>query len=471
MIRKFSRTLCCLSLMSVCVMTGFALLGAFAVAQSSSFGHPLVPDLIADPSITEIDGTFYLNATTDGAGGGLATSGLPVTWKSEDLLNWRFSGSIFPSDFNAKYWAPSGLIYRNKHYYLFPTLDGKITAVVADSPDGPFHTLDGKDIAKDSGWRPFPIRVGKAIDADVLVDDDGSAYMVWAQHGFGKLKPDFSGFDGEQSLIQTKREGYSEGPILFKRKGIYYYLYTLEGSENYKYAYMMSRTSPLGPWETPEQDIIATTDYKTGVFGPGHGCVFNPKGSEQWYFAYLEYGRGGTNRQVSANKMYFNSDGTIQPVQLNKDGVGAIRPSPDTDKPNLALHKSATASSTHPDYRVPPRADRQLDRIENYAPANALDGSNGTRWLAVEGDPAPWYRLDLGKVQDIERTELYFVRPTAGQAYRLEFSLDGKTWQTYGDHEREIVESPHTDLKPVRARYLKLTILQGAPGLWEFRVF
>jgi len=441
------------------------------MAQSSSFGHPLVPDLIADPSITEIDGTFYLNATTDGAGGGLASSGMPVVWKSEDFLNWRFSGSIFPSDFSAKYWAPSGLIYRDKRYYLFPTLDGKITAVAADTPDGPFHSLDGKDIAAGTGWRPYPIRVGKPIDADVFVDDDGATYMVWAQRGFGKLRPDLTGFDGEQTLIQTKREGYSEGPMLFKRKGIYYYLYTLEGNENYKYAYMMSRTSPLGPWEAPEQDIIAGTDYKTGVFGPGHGCVVNPKGSKEWYFVYLEYGRGGTNRQVAANKMNFNADGTIQPVRLDKEGVGAVRPVRDADPLNLALRKSATVSSVHPDYRVPHRADPKLDRVENYAAANALDGSNGTRWLAAEGDAEPWYRLDLGEIRSIQRTELYFVKPTAGQAYRLESSIDGKTWQPYGGHENVTVQSPHTDVKTVRARYLRLTILQGAAGLWEFKVF
>ena len=38
---------------------------------------------------------------------------------------------------------------------------------------------------------------------------------------------------------------------------------------------MMSRTSPLGPYETPAHDLVSTTDAEKGVFGPGHGCVFN----------------------------------------------------------------------------------------------------------------------------------------------------------------------------------------------------
>ena len=435
------------------------------------FGHALVPDLMADPSLAEFDGTFYLYATTDGMGRGLATSGLPVVWKSKDFRNWKFSGSIFPENFAAKYWAPSAPILKEGRYYLFPTLDNRITAVVADSPDGPFHTLDGKDINPSSGWKPFPISVGHPIDAEIFRDDDGSCYMAWSQRYMAKLKPDFTGFDGEPVLITTRRDGYSEGPCLFKRNGIYYYLYTLGGSENYQYAYMMSRVSVLGPWEAPDQDIIATTDRSQGIYGPGHGCVFHPHGSQQWYFVYLEYGRSGTTRQVMADKMNFNPDGTIQPIHLTLQGVGALRPDPEYGTPNLAIGKKAVASSIMPDFRVPPMADPELNRIETYAPANALDGSNGSRWMAAENDRKPWFQLDLGKAQDIKRTELYFVKPTAGQAYHLDYSLDGKTWKTYGGHEDLKVQSPHTDVKSLRARYLKLTILKGTPGLWEFGVY
>ena len=44
-------------------------------------GNPIIPDLIADPSIVEIDGIFYCYATTDGYGHGLAKSGPPVVWQ------------------------------------------------------------------------------------------------------------------------------------------------------------------------------------------------------------------------------------------------------------------------------------------------------------------------------------------------------------------------------------------------------
>jgi hypothetical protein len=436
-----------------------------------NFGQALIPDLVADPSIAEFNGTFYIYGTTD-IGAGLATSGLPVVWKSKDFVNWSFSGSIFPDNFDAKYWAPSAPVHKDGRYYLFPTLDNLITVVVSDSPEGPFRTLDGKDVNRKNGWKPFPIKVGHAIDAEIFRDDDGKYYMMWSQRFIAKMNADFSGFDGEPIPIATKRGGYSEGPFMFKRNGIYYYLYTLGGSESYQYAYMMSRTGPLGPWQGPAQDIIATTDRAQGIYGPGHGSFFRPAGSDQWYFVHLEYGRWGTNRQTYAQKMNFNADGTIQPIQVTGRGVGAIRRDPKYhNASNLALGKRATASSLRPEFRVPPINDPGLNRIEGFAPANAIDGSNGSRWMALENDARAWYQLDLSRARDIKRTELYFVKPTAGHAYRLEYSLDGKTWQRYGNHDELVVQSPHTDVKPVRARYLKLTILQGTPGLWEFRVY
>lgn len=434
-----------------------------------NFGHALIPDLVADPSIVEIDGTFYCYATTDGWGQGLATSGTPVVWTSKDFLNWSFTGSSFPSDFNLKFWAPSCPVARNGRYYSFPTLDGKITAVVADTPTGPFLAPDGQHVTRTT-LRPYPIEQKHTIDAEVFVDDDGLAYMVWQGRRLAKLTPDLLATDGPTIMVPTKRQGYSEGPFLSKRRGVYYYFYTLGGGENYQYAYMFSRVSPLGPWEAPEQDLIATTNQKERVIGPGHGCFFNPRGSDQWYFVYLEYGRGGTTRQIYADKMNFNADGTIQPITLTKAGVGALRPPADAS-PNLALTASAAASSTRRNYRVPAGNDSELDRVETYAPANALDACNGTRWLAATGDKAAWFQVDLGAAREIRRTEAYFVKPAAGHAYRLEWSLDGQTWQPYGGHPEPTCCSPQRDSMPVRTRYLRLSILQGEPGLWELRVF
>jgi hypothetical protein len=193
----------------------------------------------------------------------------------------------------------------------------------------------------------------------------------------------------------------------------------------------------------------------------------NPAGTDDWYFIHLEFGRASTDRQTFAQKMEFNEDGTIKPIKLTNQGVGALRQLPPR-RPNLALTGAATASSVQPDRKI--KSDPSLDRTETFAPAFATDDSNGSRWLAATGDATPWWQIDLGAPCDIVGTEVCFVKPAAGHAYKLEASLDGQTWTPYGGHTDVVLRSPHVDQKPARVRYLRLTILAGEPGLWEFRV-
>jgi len=66
---------------------------------------------------------------------------------------------------------------------------------------------------------------------------------------------------------------------------------------------------------------------------------------------------------------------------------------------------------------------------------------------------------------------VYFVRPTAGHAYALEYSADGKAWKECGGDQQIIVGSPHTDDLNIKARYLRLRILSGVNGIWEWHIY
>jgi hypothetical protein len=446
---------------------------SYAATTPHQFGRPLIPDLIADASIVEIDGVFYCYGTTDGWGQGMDTSGTPVVWTSRDFVNWSFESSIFPDNFNVKYWAPSAPVKHEGRYYLFPTIDVKITAVVADKPTGPFRALDGKELFHGSGWQPFPIEQDHSIDAEVFRDDDGRLYMYYSRRRVVPLKPDLTGPSGPVMTIDTGETAYSEGPCFFKRKGVYYYLYTLGGYEEYSYAYVTSRVSPAGPWTIPTKNkVIAQTDASVGIYGPGHGYFFNLPGTDDWYFIHQEFGRNTTYRQTYAQKMFFEADGSIHPIKLTHQGVGALREAPPR-RPNLALGRTAaTASSVRPDWKINPDRDPLFNnRVERFAPDLAIDDSNGSRWMAAPDDATPWWQIDLGAERDIVGTEAYFSKPSAGHAYKLESSLDGKTWAPYGGHEDVVLRSPHVDQKQTRARYLRLTIIKGERGLWEFRVY
>ena len=260
------------------------------------FGHALVPDMIADASIELIGDTFYCYATTDGYGRGLETSGPPVVWKSRDFVHWSFEGTCFPSAEHEKYWAPSKAVQRGDKWYIYPTVNGFMHVAVADSPDGPFSLVGGVDKFEKPFTPTATLLQGDdrgGIDAEVFIDDDGQAYIFWGGRRAARLGEDMRTLSDVRTL-ETRRKEYSEGPIFFKRNGIYYYLYTIGGDECYEYYYMMSRTSPLGPYEIPEEDRVSTTSVRRGVFGPGHGCVFNV--GEDYYFAFLEFSRRSTNR-------------------------------------------------------------------------------------------------------------------------------------------------------------------------------
>ena len=442
-------------------------------AQTGSdnpFGNALIPDMIADASIQEINGTFYCYATTDGYGRGLETSGPPVVWKSKDFVHWSFNGTYFPSAAKEKYWAPSKAVAANGKYYIYPTINGYMYPAVADSPDGPFRLARGKD----EFHKPFTTSTllqtedPGGIDAEVFIDDDGQAYVFWGRRHVAKLNKDMITVDSDIQMISTPRKEYSEGPIFFKRQGIYYYLYTIGGDEKYQYAYVMSKVSPMGPFEFPKQDIISTTDYKKGVFGPGHGCVFSPEGTDDYYFAYLEFGRRSTNRQTYVNRLEFNEDGTIRPVELTLEGVGALRKVKREKKIKVdTIYASSIAEPLH----IKPMKDTLCRRTEYFVPAFAADGANGSRWMAADRDNESWIVADLGTTRKVRRSEVYFVRPTAGHAYLLEGSNDGKVWEACGGHEDIRIQSPHTDAPGKKYRYLRIKISDGVKGIWEWNIY
>lgn len=430
------------------------------------FGNPLIPDMVADPSIVEIDGTFYCYVTTDGYGQGLETSGPPVVWKSKDFVNWSFSGTYFPPAENEKYWAPSKPVKYNGKWYIYPTVNGYMYPSVADSPDGPFRLVKGDKfelknrlLEKDSVC---------AIDTEIFIDDDGSRYAIWGLRNVARLKEDMATIDTLVS-IPTRLKTYTEGPIFFKRKGIYYYLYTNMALEKYEYFYQMSKNSPFGPYITPENDLVCTTDPTTGVFGPGHGCVFNPDGTDDYYLVFLEFSRNSTNRQIYVNKMEFNDDGTIRQVKVNLNGIGALRPPKYSGRRLEPL--SMTASSIAEEEAVPYKLDSRCRRTEYFIPEFAADGSNGSRWMAAETDSTgSWLMADMGRTVNVRESRIYFVRPTAGHAYSLEYSLDGENWQSCGGHEDIRKMSPHIDAVNQPLRYLRIRFSEGVKGVWEWEI-
>lgn len=91
--------------------------------------------------------------------------------------------------------------------------------------------------------------------------------------------------------------------------------------------------------------------------------------------------------------------------------------------------------------------------------------------MADSVDLSAWFAVDWGTIQKIKRTEAYFSKPTAGHAYRLEYSQVGNNWKACGGHCDIRIQSPHVDTFSVKARFLRLTFLKRTSGLWEFKMY
>ena len=209
----------------IAALVFFLNIGLASYGQQTRF-NPIVPDNLADPTIMQFGDTFYLYATSDVGDlkSDLSFSGNPVVWKSKDFVNWSFEGISFPGiDWHKyKYWAPGRVIKKDGKYYLFVTIEHLTQLAVADSHEGPFRLANGPE--KYSGVERNSMIVDD-IDGCPFVDDDGLAYLFWRKRKAVKLSADFQKATGEIITIQTRWKGYSEGPFMIKRNGIYYYFY------------------------------------------------------------------------------------------------------------------------------------------------------------------------------------------------------------------------------------------------------
>jgi GH43 family beta-xylosidase len=78
-----------------------------------------------------------------------------------------------------------------------------------------------------------------------------------------------------------------------------------------------------------ERPVILRQDGKREIYGPAHNSVLQIPDTDEWYIVYhrinkdyIERDKGpGVHREVCIDRMYFNEDGTIQPIKPTLRGV------------------------------------------------------------------------------------------------------------------------------------------------------
>ncbi|WEK36007.1 MAG: family 43 glycosylhydrolase [Candidatus Pseudobacter hemicellulosilyticus] len=234
-----------------------------------------------DGEIARFDGLYYLYGTSYDCGYEWGNKDAPFcgfkVYTSKDLKTWDDKGFLF--DASTPVWQTrcNGKTYgcyrphviynaTTGSYVLWINVyDNQVGYRVFTSrnPAGPFKEVAEPRLAVNADMPVAGLNNG---DHDTFVDEDGTAYLAytdWRAKGaivIEQLSADY--LTGTGKFVHSVTAGNTEAPCLFKRKGIYYVVYSdpncgyCSGTgSSYKTA-----ASPLGPWS----EGIKISDHSCG---------------------------------------------------------------------------------------------------------------------------------------------------------------------------------------------------------------
>ena len=305
-------------------------------------GNPVFEGWYADPEGIILEDRYWIFPTYSAK---FEEQVFLDAFSSRDLVHWEKHERII--DTTAVKWAHKAIwapcvVNKDDNYYLFfsandiqtpesrwwnPAIhkEGQIGGIgigIASRPGGPYEDYLNRPLINEvyNGAQP--------IDQYVFQDGDGEYYIIyggWGRCNIGILKDDFTGlkdFDDGSKVKEITPDGYVEGPVMFTRKGWYYLMWS-EGNwanDSYQVAYGRSK-SVFGPFE--KESVVLQQD-KSVATGAGHHSVINVPGTDDWYMIYHRRpipNEDRDHRVTCIDRMYFNEDGTIMPVEMTFKGV------------------------------------------------------------------------------------------------------------------------------------------------------
>ncbi|TWU29070.1 family 43 glycosylhydrolase [Novipirellula artificiosorum] len=259
----------------------------------------------ADPSVVIADdGRLFLFPTTDNRDWNQQFGW--SSYSTTDLVNWTNHGVVFSNEDSAwgtlKAWAPD-VTKKDGKYYLYYYFNnggggkGGVGVAVADQAEGPF-----KELTKE--------KLCRGHDPAVFGDDDGR-YWLYLQDEVYELGDDMASLkSGPTNLNLEYRPERFEAAYVFKREDIYYFTIA-RGWNNLIY---YTGKSPTGPFEF-------RGEFMKPYGGNNHHSIVKYTG--RWMIFYHEWVKNDPvhQRQLRAEYLNFNEDGTIQMVEPTEAGV------------------------------------------------------------------------------------------------------------------------------------------------------
>lgn len=450
----------------------------------SQNGNPLLPGYFADPTIQKFGDTWYIYSTTDGI---KLASGEPTVWISNDFKNWyNYKLELQVPEGLTNCWAPDVFRGKDGRYYYFMgncQFGCNIYGYVSDSPMGPFSSINQGEPVIQAGTSRKNL---PALDAQYLVDDDGSVYSyfgTWCTSfggmGYAKIDP-----ADMHTILKTGFIPINQVPKAFeaaypvKRGSKYFLMYSAGDCRLSSYAVHYSVSdSPEGPFIPGKNNPILETNADGTIDGPGHHSIL--KEGNDYYIVYHRHDNphstNGEFRQICIDKLIFSDEETIEKVIPTHSGVKR-QIGKNFDITNLALNARAKASSYY-HLKSKKTVYCRGDYNYEYLPENAVDENNGTMWKAVSADMPQSLVVDLGKTMNVKRVMTEFEYPTFHYQYKIETSTDSIHWNFFADKTtNRRCGSPMIDDNNVNARFVKLTVTGTEKSgmlaaVWNIRVY
>ena len=276
-----------------------------------------------DPYIMKYRGVYYLYCSSKDGNNGIKC------WSTKDFVTWSGvndcvfnpTGSITASDLRGAY-APEVYYWNGKFYmYTSPAGNGHYVSE-SNSPTGPFTIVSGTT------------NFGKGIDGSVFIEDNGQWYFYHTGSSLSSCPMTSPTSLGSSSgLGISVSGGWTEGPTVIKRNGVYYLIYTGNHitSRGYRIDYAMSTSSPNSGYtaRAGQNPILINTEGKVGAgtsttsnpvlitedaehAGLGHGSIFIGPDLDTYYYVYhnLNYrsATGGHRRKANFDRVAWNGD-------------------------------------------------------------------------------------------------------------------------------------------------------------------
>lgn len=282
--------------------------GAYKNSVVPSSPDSKIGNQIGDPYIMKYNGVYYLYAVS---------YSITYCWTSRDMVNWEFYGDVMagkPAD-NPAYdnlYAPEVYYIDGKFYMYGSPMGLGHYFYESDSPTGPFTVITEK---LDENY----------IDGTIFVDGDNTIYFLCGDFNGVRVKKmsnptDYSGayYKYNAGIANTSPEmKWTEGPTMFKRKGVYYLTYTGNQvwEKNYRVEYAYSHNLEDNFTEENDNVILLNTEGDDHV-GLGHNGIVVGPDLDTYYIVYhnsynIKYSDdkdASFSRRINMDKITWNGD-------------------------------------------------------------------------------------------------------------------------------------------------------------------